>query len=212
MTSKEDHPSKMRRLVRIAPTITPEPALSTVSRIRRLIRKSPETMAAEAAEREKAAAEKAAAEKAAKAEEAEKSRIKTEYPLVSKEQFLHNLKILTAAYKGSKIAAKDQALANSLSDAFFQDDRRPDATPAFLKALAYIYKKYHSAEKYPIELYWMDWMITGYDSSRMLMSSAVQYGAIEHYFNIYGKLDGKRTDWAFLMRTGTASGYLMGFS
>jgi hypothetical protein len=65
MASKEDYPSKMRRLVRKAPMVTPEPALSTVSRVRRLIRKSPEQMAAEAAEREKAAAEKAEAEKAA---------------------------------------------------------------------------------------------------------------------------------------------------
>ena len=54
MASKEDHPSKMRRLVRKAPTVTPEPALSTVSRIRRLVRKSPEEMAAEAAEKAKA--------------------------------------------------------------------------------------------------------------------------------------------------------------
>jgi len=63
MAEKEDHPTKMRRLVRKAPTVTPEPALSTVSRVRRLIRKSPEQMAAEAAEREKAAEkEKAAAD------------------------------------------------------------------------------------------------------------------------------------------------------
>jgi hypothetical protein len=168
-----------------------------------LKRKSPEEMAAPVAMGGAGAAPMVEAEKGDK--------VVTASPLVSREQFRHNLKILTAMYKGTKIAAKDATLEEKLGDAFFHG-RRPDATPAFLKALAYIYKKYESAKKFPVELDWMDWYTKGDNGASMLNSSSVVYGAIEHYFNIYAYPNGKLTDWEFAKRTNTLPGYLMGFS
>ena len=112
MAEKEDHPTKMRRLVRKAPTVTPEPALSTVSRIRRLVRKSPETMAAEAAEREKAAAEKAAAEKAAfeasKAKKKADEKAKMEAPVDDKkiEEARKKIKDIYFSHNGKTVEGK----------------------------------------------------------------------------------------------------------
>ena len=142
----------------------------------------------------------------------------TTYPLVSKEEYLRNLKMLRSVFNSKKVPVKDRPLEAEIKEAFFRDGAfhgKKIVAMAFLNGLIAIYndtmKRKERFSKPPTPLEWLDWFdarkTDQTDGMVWALSDNYRMGGLEYYFNIYPNSKGKSEEFHY-----KEYGYFYGFS
>jgi hypothetical protein len=138
-----------------------------------------------------------------KKEDAEKKE-KTAFPLVSREEYVRNLKVLSIYLLGRKGSKKDYEEGRKISGNIFSDDPVGESRRiAFIHSLASIYKEATDPKEkskfnhLPVELRWSDYFDarkSEYEGYSVLSNNA-RPDQLGKYFNLYNSSSG--TDTAF---------------
>ena len=143
---------------------------------------------------------------------------KTTFPLVSREEYKHHLKLLQSALAGKKALVKDRPLQAELADTFFNTGRLGGMeirARAFTNGLAGIYndtiKRKDRFTDPPTKLEWIDWFNASKtdqeDGMDWTKSDNYRYGGLEKYFNIYPDANGRAREFH-----NKEYGYFFGFA
>ena len=134
---------------------------------------------------------------------------KTEYPLVSRDDFVKHYKLLTNKAR-AKVA--DRPLQDRLREAFESDGGGEDRVKrAFLQGLTYIYKKATQRGvgkgNDPMKLDWTEWNDDNVSGRDFLRDNTYRSQAAAQYFNIYNNDKMKNTTFGWR----DSYGYFAGF-